>query len=715
MIEKIIRIKNIGRFSNHNSVSNELSFSENTLIFGDNTNGKSTLVAIFKSLKHGDNNFLFDRKTFGSTDKQEAEILFDSVKKYGTESWKEENIEIFDNDFIKENVFDSDNIGDEQKSGLYSILIGGENRKLSKTITSLKKEQTDLESRRDDIKSKKFKIEIDFKDFLRLEKIPDIDKKIKDKEKEIKQQENLENLKKLLETNVFKSNFDEFKKSFKKTIDTGVEQLISDHIKKTWSNDKYPDRILGEGIKLMKEEYEEKCIFCGQEIITEKSKKLIRAFREKFSQDYDNLKNSIIEKGNKFINIDLEKEILKLKELGVEIELLGNILDAKENIDKKVKEKQNDLNLLVNFYQDKDFEKVEREFKRIGDIIAKLEEKLKALVDIFILKNNLKSLQINKKRFNDETKAWVKSFNEKEGEITEKKKEIKEKTEELAKKVNDIFEKNKDYMNYFLEQLHADFRINKFEPKKDLKKKNPHYCEYNFVFDKYSVTEDKFKVTFSDSDKRLLAFAMFLSKLKNDKNLENKMIILDDPFSSFDKNRRGKTVICLRDIKNSNSKNPKQKVILTHEESFLVEIYDKLENVKVLKIHKDSTGSSLETVDIENDFKKDQYFKDFEYIDDAHKNSKNLNEALAKTRKCIEHILKRKYYYYLSPPTLKSKSINTYIKEIGDNNLNFNKQELFDLNLHQEVHDPLHAITSISTDTEKVNRLKIFLEFIKNI
>ena len=94
----------------------------------------------------------------------------------------------------------------------------------------------------------------------------------------------------------------------------------------------------------------------------------------------------------------------------------------------------------------------------------------------------------------------------------------------------------------------------------------PHYCDYSFVFnDTYEVKisnkqnqkDDErdglphFKNTLSDSEKRTLAFAFFLSQLKNDINLEKKIIILDDPFSSFDENRKEKTIQLFRDIKNN--------------------------------------------------------------------------------------------------------------------------------------------------------------------
>jgi wobble nucleotide-excising tRNase len=114
--------------------------------------------------------------------------------------------------------------------------------------------------------------------------------------------------------------------------------------------------------------------------------------------------------------------------------------------------------------------------------------------------------------------------------------------------------------------MNSTFHLKDLKAVKNMTLNTSHYCDYSFVFnDTYEVKisnkqnqkdDEKddlphFKNTLSDSEKRTLAFAFFLSKLKNDKNLENKIIILDDPFSSFDENRKEKTIQLFRDIKNN--------------------------------------------------------------------------------------------------------------------------------------------------------------------
>ena len=118
MINKILKLKNLGRLNiPTNDISenknDDFSFKKNTLIFGDNTYGKTTLVSVFKSLQTGES--LENRKKFRS--QNSIEIKIENFKEgqvvfheYNKESWKNNNILIFDNDFIKDHILNQTEI-----------------------------------------------------------------------------------------------------------------------------------------------------------------------------------------------------------------------------------------------------------------------------------------------------------------------------------------------------------------------------------------------------------------------------------------------------------------------------------------------------------------------------------------------------------------------------------------------------------------------------
>jgi wobble nucleotide-excising tRNase len=96
----------------------------------------------------------------------------------------------------------------------------------------------------------------------------------------------------------------------------------------------------------------------------------------------------------------------------------------------------------------------------------------------------------------------------------------------------------------------------------------------------YSLTMDGSPVSFdpaasssakdclSEGDKSTLALAFFLAKLDIDSGTSNKIIIFDDPLSSFDSNRRLYTVQLINDL----MPRIKQLVVLSHNEHFLHDI-----------------------------------------------------------------------------------------------------------------------------------------------
>src|SRR3989344_7805441 len=100
MLKRIQQIQNIGKFANCNAAGCE--FGNQTIIFGYNTRGKSTLTAILRSLQTGNNSILIGRKTFGATASQKIEIDFDENSTntkyvFQNQAWnkKNQNILIF--------------------------------------------------------------------------------------------------------------------------------------------------------------------------------------------------------------------------------------------------------------------------------------------------------------------------------------------------------------------------------------------------------------------------------------------------------------------------------------------------------------------------------------------------------------------------------------------------------------------------------------------
>jgi wobble nucleotide-excising tRNase len=75
MLQRIISIKNIGRFRNC-AAAGDVTFRRFTLIFSENGRGKTTLCAILRSLFTNTPALIIGRTTLGSLNTPEVQLLF---------------------------------------------------------------------------------------------------------------------------------------------------------------------------------------------------------------------------------------------------------------------------------------------------------------------------------------------------------------------------------------------------------------------------------------------------------------------------------------------------------------------------------------------------------------------------------------------------------------------------------------------------------------
>ena len=94
--------------------------------------------------------------------------------------------------------------------------------------------------------------------------------------------------------------------------------------------------------------------------------------------------------------------------------------------------------------------------------------------------------------------------------------------------------------------------------------------------------------TLSDGDKRALAFAFFLTRLENDPGLAERIVVIDDPVSSFDVARRDFTKRRLVRL----ASKCKQLIVLTHDPHFAWE-FSKAMACKVIEIARRGTYSEF--------------------------------------------------------------------------------------------------------------------------
>ena len=205
-IKKFAYIKNIGQFVNCVQEDNDLNLRKYNLIFGENGRGKTTLCAVLRSLQDGNHGHITERITIPSNSRiPEVAINFDAENiVFKNQSWTKtiSEIVIFDSTFIAQNIYSGESVTGSHRANLLQVIIGETGVSLMREIEELAKK---IDRRTCELEKIEKEIEGDFadlipfiglipsellpvknfKDFLELRDIVDIDRKIAAKKNEI--------------------------------------------------------------------------------------------------------------------------------------------------------------------------------------------------------------------------------------------------------------------------------------------------------------------------------------------------------------------------------------------------------------------------------------------------------------------------------------------------------------------------------------------------
>ncbi|MDD4409083.1 MAG: AAA family ATPase [Candidatus Pacebacteria bacterium] len=754
MIKRIKKIINIGRFSN--CLAPGCEFKNETIIFGLNTQGKSTITAILRSIQTNNNDILIGRKTFGVAGTQNIEIDFEQegvIDKYVFQNcaWNKtnQNIHIFDSKFIADNVFNGESITFDQQKNLNTIIIGKKGQELNNEIIALQEKSEYFANKKTEMTKEFFRYfpGIDFAKFKSYLKDDDIDNKIKDKEKEIKFEQGKEEIKKLIKSHIISLSSIRFniKDTLIRTLDAKQEE-IERHIKSHFATDNNAQSFLSEGLGFLKKKPIDgslrSCVFCGQKLEVE-AEQLISTYATYFKGGYKDLQNEIAKAIDYFKSVGigaiLEKIAFDLKTNDLDIGLtdtkIDDLVNLKVDFEKEI-DKKRDLNYIIDFDS---FNKLKSYIEEIKTDLGKLEQdklNIASPKTILQLESEKKYLEIIKKRHEN---TWIKfcfDWDTIEADADKVRAEREKKRKELEIYSTSIFDTHKETINSLCTKMGASFEIEDFKALKKIVGKDERIFTIKF-FGKHKVSIDSedekapnFKNTLSESDKRLLAFAFFISLLMHDHELDNKIVIFDDPVSSFDSERSRKTVHCITDIacKYKDAKgvevtiSPRQKIILTHEERFAKSLKRLMPGACTLKIEEYLDGVNKRSMISHANFDRDFPDDDISYR--TEKIKKILDTRIFTTpfeedcRIVLEHIFKRKYYLELRDLIENKKSIRTFTNKLIEVKVgsfeDSDKSKKF-IRLCDDLNIELHDNGAYNSSGDKESIIKDFFDCLKLI
>lgn len=220
------------------------------------------------------------------------------------------------------------------------------------------------------------------------------------------------------------------------------------------------------------------------------------------------------------------------------------------------------------------------------------------------------------------------------------------------------------------------------------------------------------KFALSEGDKNAIALSFFLARLEV-LGVKNKIVIIDDPLSSFDYQRKTSTVTLLSRIASASN----QFFLLSHDIHFVKAVSNKLEfaNPLNLTISNSNSSSIIATHDIafetSSGYRKDlKIIKEFSNLTSPTESDKR--EIVRCIRPVLETLLKTKYFEYLDEKDWLGDIIGK-IRKSGNRDPLFKlNQILIDLINLNDYSKSFHH-SELSSEMIDLQELKVNIEMLK--
>ncbi len=551
MIKKINSIKNLGVFSDFRWDSQSCcDFKRYNFIYGWNYSGKTSLSRLFRCLEakkdHQDYPDLnFDIETDNGSIRENAIANNNLILK------------VYNEEFVEENF----KWNDENHRINPVLILGKESIELMKKLKENEELKTKKENKKKEIEKEKRSLEnelqnsltnksSEIRNILSITNSKDFDRRVL--EERIDEIINnykdfiLTDIDKQAKLNVYRSSttYEEINKisvdfkleNFTKNVNTILSKSISaQQVIEKLKNNPELNQWVWQGMNLHRDET--KCQFCGNDLPSDLFERLKKHFSKEFNElitQITTVKNEITTYKNNLNRIQFPDKARFYSEYQNEYEEILN--ELKESIGKI----DNELEKLLNALQEKRNKPFdELSTIEISNVEKETEQKLKELNEI-IDKNNkkVKDLSNEKQNFKKDLLTHYSAKAVDELKYFEKKKEI----EDYVNKLN-AFQAEFDVIDKEIKQINEQISKSNIGAEKINKYLTDFFADDQLKLQSlddgtYQIyRNDRIAKNLSTGEKNIIALVYFITRLEeNNFNINDAIILIDDPVSSLDSN-----------------------------------------------------------------------------------------------------------------------------------------------------------------------------------
>jgi wobble nucleotide-excising tRNase len=197
-------------------------------------------------------------------------------------------------------------------------------------------------------------------------------------------------------------------------------------------------------------------------------------------------------------------------------------------------------------------------------------------------------------------------------------------------------------------------------------------CTYNVLINNVAIPigggnpapgAPSFRNTLSSGDRSTLALAFFFAALDQDPDLDNKVVVIDDPITSLDDHRSLTTVQEMRRL----AETAAQVIVLSHSKPFLCSIWQGADKDigTAIRITRDGNGSTVQPWNVNEDCITEHDRRHAllrNYIDSSVPDNRKVAEAL---RPVIEAFVRVAYPENFPPGSLLGPFLNICEQRLG--------------------------------------------------
>lgn len=614
MLQRVISIKNVGRFRNCGAAG-DVTFRRYTLIFAENARGKTTLCDILRSLSSNLPDIVVGRATLGAAEPPEIQLLISNGNhSFRNGAWTAPyaNVLVFDGTYVRDNIFAGDVVDTEHRRNLYRVIIGAQGVALAASLDAL---DTQIRQKTADIRDNRAQLQgfmaqgMTADVFIALGEAPDIDATIAAKELELQAARQAAQLQQkaalvALTIPMFPAAFAALLAKTFADIAADAEDHVRQHVQRHGMQAR-GEQWIAEGVRYITDD---SCPFCAQGI---GAVHLIQDYRSFFSREYHALRDevtalkqqvdvSVGERAAAAIEQLVTQNLAAAESWRQYCELETPILTPGQTVNDVLRALREAAQTLLDRKAATPLEAVPPD-DRFTEVLGNFEALRTALeaynvavaaanaaitarkrqvqaANVRDIENDLSRFKAIKARHTPEAVALVDSDARLQGEKATL--EARKATARLALDAHtqQVITQYGQRINYYLERINASFRIS--TPTHTYRGGTPS-TSYQIIINNSLVdlgdhqtplNRPSFKNTLSGGDRTTLALAFFFAQLEQDANRAQATVVFDDPFGSMDAFRRSHTVNQIYRC----GANCLQVVVLSHDPGFLHLLWDRV-------------------------------------------------------------------------------------------------------------------------------------------